>query len=72
MLVLTRKIGGSIIIGDDIKVTVLATSGLSVKIGIDAHENISVHREEIYNKIQQEKKEINNSVNKKNDNNNIF
>lgn len=54
MLVLTRKRDESIIIGDNIKVTVVDVRGDQVKIGIDAPRSISVHREEIYNEIQAE------------------
>jgi carbon storage regulator len=54
MLVLTRKSGESIAIGQDIKVTVLGIGGKQVKIGISAPENILVYREEIFNKIQSE------------------
>lgn len=53
MLILSRRIGESIIIADNITVTVLATKGGQSKIGIDAPKNISVHREEIYQKIAQ-------------------
>jgi carbon storage regulator len=55
MLILTRRISEVLIINDDIKVTVLAIQGNQVRIGIDAPKNVSVHREEIYDKIQQEK-----------------
>lgn len=54
MLVLTRKSGESIAIGNDIKVTVLGISGKQAKIGITAPDNILVFREEIFRKIQSE------------------
>ena len=52
MLVLTRKMCESIIIGDDIVITVLDVKGNSARLGIAAPANISVHREEIYNRIK--------------------
>ena len=54
MLILSRKISENIIIGDDITLSVLDVRGNQVRIGIDAPRNISVHREEIYNRIQKE------------------
>ena len=56
MLVLTRKVNQSIIIGDDIKIVVVDVRGDQVKLGIQAPKDISVHREEIYADIQQENK----------------
>ena len=55
MLILTRKPGETIIINDNIKISVLGTEGRQVRIGIDAPKEIAVHREEIYNKILAEK-----------------
>lgn len=52
MLVLTRKIGQSIVIGDDVEVVVLEVRGEQVRIGIRAPKNVSVHRKEIYEQIQ--------------------
>ena len=52
MLILTRRIGESIIIGDDVKVTLLAIKGWQVRLGIDAPKNVTVHREEIYERIR--------------------
>lgn len=64
MLILTRKLGESITIGDDIKVTVLGVFGRQVRIGIDAPSRVVVHREEIYVKIQQENRKAAKSVKK--------
>ena len=55
MLILTRRISESIIIGDDVKLTVLGVKGNQVRIGIEAPKNVAVHREEIYNRILNEK-----------------
>lgn len=54
MLVLSRKPGESVTIGDEVRVTVLSISGKQVRIGIEAPSDIAVHREEIYNKIANE------------------
>lgn len=55
MLILTRRISESVIIGDEVKITVLGVKGNQVRLGIDAPKTVSVHREEIYQRIQQEK-----------------
>lgn len=55
MLILTRRTGESLQIGDDIKATILGVNGCQVKIGIEAPRNVDVHREEIYARIQYEK-----------------
>ena len=53
MLVLTRKAGESIIIGDDIEITVIETKGDQIKLGIKAPKEVDIHRKEIYESIQQ-------------------
>jgi carbon storage regulator len=55
MLILTRRVSESIIIGDNITITVLGVTGHQVRLGIDAPKEVSVHREEIYERLQQEK-----------------
>ena len=54
MLVLSRRLDETLIIGDDIKITVLGVSGNQIRIGITAPKEVSVHREEVYNRIQAE------------------
>ena len=55
MLILTRKVGESLMVGDDVSVTVLGVTGNQVRIGINAPKEVAVHREEIYQRIQREK-----------------
>ncbi|OOF54099.1 carbon storage regulator [Rodentibacter genomosp. 2] len=57
MLILTRKVGESVLIGDDISITVLSVRGNQVKLGVQAPKEVSVHREEIYQQIKKKQDE---------------
>ncbi|MEM7026826.1 MAG: carbon storage regulator CsrA [Pseudomonadota bacterium] len=54
MLILTRRVGESLMIGDEVNVTVLGIRGNQVRIGVNAPKDVAVHREEIYDRIQKE------------------
>lgn len=55
MLILTRRVGETLMIGDEVSVTVLGVKGNQVRIGVSAPKDVTVHREEIYERIRQEK-----------------
>jgi carbon storage regulator len=54
MLILTRRVGETLMIGDDVTVTVLGVKGNQVRIGVNAPKDVAVHREEIYERIRKE------------------
>jgi len=57
MLILTRRVGETLMIGDEVTVTVLGVKGNQVRIGVDAPRDVTVHREEIYERIKREQEE---------------
>ena len=57
MLILTRKANETLIVGDNVTVTILGVKGNQVRIGVNAPKEISVHREEVYNRIKAEKQQ---------------
>jgi carbon storage regulator len=56
MLILTRRVGEAVVIGDEVTVTVLGVKGNQVRIGVNAPKTVSVHREEIFDRIKNEQK----------------
>jgi len=54
MLILTRRVGETLMVGDDVTVTVLGVKGNQVRIGVNAPKDVAVHREEIYERIRKE------------------
>jgi carbon storage regulator len=54
MLILTRRVGETVMIGDDVTITVLGVKGNQVRVGINAPKHVAVHREEIYERIKRE------------------
>jgi len=57
MLILTRRVGESLMIGDDVSVTILGVKGNQVRVGVNAPRDVAVHREEIYERIKREQME---------------
>ena len=61
MLILTRRVGETLMIGDEVTVTVLGVKGNQVRIGVNAPRDVAVHREEIYERIKQEQGQTGNT-----------
>ncbi len=68
MLILTRRVGETLVIGDDVTVTVLGVRGNQVRLGVNAPKDVAVHREEIYQRIQNEKDAVISAENDENGN----
>ena len=62
MLILTRRVGETLMIGDEVTVTVLGVKGNQVRIGVNAPRDVAVHREEIYERIKREQAEAGQGV----------
>ena len=58
MLILTRRVGETVMIGNDVTVTILGVKGNQVRVGINAPKNVAVHREEIYERIKREQQGV--------------
>jgi len=58
MLILTRRVGETVMIGDDVTITVLGVKGNQVRVGISAPKHVAVHREEIYERIKREQQGV--------------
>ena len=67
MLILTRRVGETLVIGDEVTVTVLGVRGNQVRLGVNAPKGVAVHREEIYQRIQNEKDAENSTESSEND-----
>lgn len=61
MLILSRRVGETVVIGNDVRVVILGLKGNQVRIGVDAPKNVAVHREEIYERIRREQQETPNT-----------
>ncbi len=69
MLILTRRVGETLMIGDEVTVTVLGVKGNQVRIGVNAPKDVAVHREEIYERIKREEEQGGEGANTDNDGN---
>ena len=67
MLILTRRVGETLVIGDDVTITVLGVRGNQVRVGVNAPTDVAVHREEIYQRIQDENTDENSFENNNKD-----